>query len=552
MTDLNTQTDTAQHNAPMVPVDLDTPVAAPAINGFAALGLMEPIVRAVAAEGYTTPSPIQMQAIGPLLAGRDLLGIAQTGTGKTAAFGLPLLQRLSENRQRPLPKTVRALILAPTRELAIQIEQSLQVYGRHLPLSRAAVYGGVGFQPQIKALGRGLDILVATPGRLMDLIRRNHVRLEQTQYLVLDEADRMLDMGFVQEVRRIVAMLPRQRQSLLFSATMPADIAELAKQMLIEPLRIEVTPAVVTVERIAQTLYFAEPAAKRDLLLKVLQDKALKRVLVFTRTKHGADRVAQHLERAGITADAIHGNKAQNARQRALEDFRDGKVRVLVATDIAARGIDVDGISHVINFELPNIPESYVHRIGRTARAGADGKAISFCSADERPFLRDIERLTKVKLALAEGGERSDGWSPTERSGPRQPSRGGPRRDGGRPAGKPFHRGQGPARGAEPRANEGRSHEGRAHEGRAPEQRSHEPRRDEAPRHEGHRPDNRSARPHQGKPPAGNGHGGKPQGGGKPAPARNEGPRPSGGQQRPQRAKGATSYGGLVARLNER
>jgi ATP-dependent RNA helicase RhlE len=546
LTDLNTQTDTAQHTAPMAPVDLDTPVAAPAINGFAALGLMEPIVRAVAAEGYTTPSPIQMQAIGPLLAGRDLLGIAQTGTGKTAAFGLPLLQRLSENRQRPLPKTVRALILAPTRELAIQIEQSLQVYGRHLPLSRAAVYGGVGFQPQIKALGRGLDILVATPGRLMDLIRRNHVRLEMTQFLVLDEADRMLDMGFVQEVKRIVAMLPRQRQSLLFSATMPADIAELAKQMLIEPLRIEVTPAVVTVERIAQTLYFSEPAAKRDLLLKVLQDKALKRVLVFTRTKHGADRVAQHLERAGITADAIHGNKAQNARQRALEDFRDGKVRVLVATDIAARGIDVDGISHVINFELPNIPESYVHRIGRTARAGADGKAISFCSADERPFLRDIERLTKVKLALAEGGERSDGWSPTERQAPRQPARGGPRRDGGRPAGKPFHRGQGPARGAEPRANEGRAHEGRAHEGRAPEQRSHEPRREEAPRHEGHRheshrPDNRSSRPHQGKPQ-----------GAKPAPARNEGPRNDGGSQRPQRAKGATSYGGLVAWLNER
>jgi len=521
LTDLHTQTDAAQLPASLATVETDAPPAAPAINGFVALGLIEPITRAIAAEGYTTPSPIQTQAIGPLLAGRDLLGIAQTGTGKTAAFGLPLLQRLSENRQRPQPKTVRALILAPTRELAIQIEQSLQVYGRHLPLSRAAVYGGVGFQPQIKALARGLDILVATPGRLMDLIRRHHVRLEQTQYLVLDEADRMLDMGFVQEVRRIVAMLPRQRQSLLFSATMPADIAELAKQMLIDPLRVEVTPAVVTVERIDQTLYFCEPSAKRDLLLKVLQDKALKRVLVFTRTKHGADRVATHLERAGITADAIHGNKAQNARQRALEDFRDGKVRVLVATDIAARGIDVDGITHVVNFELPNIPESYVHRIGRTARAGADGKAISFCSADERPFLRDIERLTKVKLALAEGGERSDGWSPTERQAPRQPSRGAPRRDGGRPAHKPFHRGQGPARGAEPRANESRAHEGRAQEPR---------------REEGHR----QSRPQQGKP-----HGGKP------APVRHEG-----GQQRPQRpqgrAKGPTSYGGLVARLNER
>ncbi len=538
MTDVTSFADATQPaTAPLAPLLTDFPATlAPAENGFAALGLIEPIVRAVAAEGYSNPSPIQLQAIGPLLAGRDLLGIAQTGTGKTAAFGLPLLQRLSENRQRPQPKTARALILAPTRELAIQIEESLRVYGRHLPLSRCAVYGGVGFQPQIRALARGVDILVATPGRLMDLIRRNHVRLEQTQFLVLDEADRMLDMGFVQEVRRIVAMLPHQRQSLLFSATMPNDIATLAKQMLNDPLRIEVTPAVVTVERIKQTLHFVDPGAKRDLLLKVLEDKSLSRVLVFTRTKHGADRVASHLERAGIPSDAIHGNKAQNARQRALEAFRDGQVRVLVATDIAARGIDVDGISHVVNFELPNIPESYVHRIGRTARAGAEGEAISFCSNDERAFLRDIERLTKVKLTVVGGGD--SGWSPVERSGPRQPSRGGHEQrnaNAGRPARKPHHRGQATARGPEGR--------GEGHDTQPV--RAQEPRRQEGPRNEGHRNESRPAHAKPARHEA----------------PRHEGPRQEpkrheGGSQRPQRpqgkASGSTSYGGLVAQLNQR
>jgi ATP-dependent RNA helicase RhlE len=417
---------------------------------FSSLGLAEPLCRALAAEGYSTPTPIQAQAIGPLLAGRDLLGIAQTGTGKTAAFGLPLMQRLAANRIAPVPKTTRALILAPTRELAIQIEEALAVYGRHLGLRRAVIFGGVGQGPQVKAIARGLDILVATPGRLLDLIGQRHLRLERVEVLVLDEADRMLDMGFVRDVRKIVALLSHRRQSLLFSATMPADIAELARQMLKDPLRVEVTPEVITVELIAQSVHFVEQTNKRDLLVQVLRDPAMSRVIVFTRTKHGADRVARHLERAGVSTDAIHGDKAQGARQRALNSFREGQLRVLVATDIAARGIDVDGITHVVNFELPNVPESYVHRIGRTARAGAAGTAISFCAADERPFLRDIERLTRVAI-------RRIGVEPRESAAVKQPANGN-RPHGGRPGGngnanhgnggqarpkgKPFHRGR--------------------------------------------------------------------------------------------------------------
>jgi ATP-dependent RNA helicase RhlE len=420
-------------------------------TSFSSLGLNEALCRALAAEGYTIPTPIQAQAIGPLLAGRDLLGIAQTGTGKTAAFGLPLLQRLATNRPAPVPKTTRALILAPTRELAIQIEEALATYGRHLGLRRAVIYGGVGQGPQVKAIARGLDILVATPGRLLDLIGQRHLRLERVEVLVLDEADRMLDMGFVRDVRKIVQLLPHKRQSLLFSATMPADIAELARQMLKQPLRVEVTPQAITVERIAQSVHFVEAPDKRDLLVKVLRDPALARVIVFTRTKHGADRVARHLERAGVATDAIHGDKAQNARQRALTRFREGQLRVLVATDIAARGIDVDGVTHVVNFELPNVPESYVHRIGRTARAGADGAAISFCAPDEQPFLRDIERLTRIAI-------RRIGVEPRQMAPVKQPANGnrphGARPNGGngngnhgnggqaRPKGKPFHRGR--------------------------------------------------------------------------------------------------------------
>ena len=367
---------------------------------FAELGLAEPLLRALASENYTIPTPIQSQAIAPLLAGRDLLGIAQTGTGKTAAFALPILQHLAANRERPTPRGVRALILAPTRELAIQISQSFRIYGRHLQIRGAVVIGGVGMHGQAQALTRGVDVLVATPGRLLDMMNERHVRLDQVKHFVLDEADRMLDMGFVRDVRKIVAAVPKERQSLLFSATMPPEVAKLAAEMMRDPMRVEVTPKVVTVEAVDQRVYFVEAAQKPALLARLLADERLARVIVFTRTKHGANRVAERLAKAGVVAEAIHGNKSQTARQRALEAFRSGRARVLVATDIAARGIDVDDVSHVINFELPNEPESYVHRIGRTARAGAKGVALAFCAPDERAYLRDIERLTKRPILV--------------------------------------------------------------------------------------------------------------------------------------------------------
>ncbi len=367
---------------------------------FSELGLAEPICRALAAENYTNPTPIQMRAIPLLLEGRDLLGIAQTGTGKTAAFALPILQKLGKPRHPAAPRSAHALILAPTRELAVQIGESFAAYGRHIHLRHTVILGGVGQSPQVKALARGVDILIATPGRLLDLAQQNHVRLDDVKHFVLDEADRMLDMGFIRDVRKIVAMLPKQRQSLLFSATMPNDVAKLAADMLREPMRVEVTPQAVTVDRIEQRVFFVATASKRALLIDLLKDPALRRVIVFTRTKNHANRVSEYLDCAGISADAIHGNKSQNARQRALERFRSGEARVLVATDIAARGIDVDGVSHVINFELPNEPESYVHRIGRTARAGNSGIALSFCDTAERGFLRDIERLTKRPLLI--------------------------------------------------------------------------------------------------------------------------------------------------------
>jgi ATP-dependent RNA helicase RhlE len=367
---------------------------------FPELGLAEPLLRAVAAEGYDTPTPIQAQAIPHLLDGRDLLGIAQTGTGKTAAFALPMLQRLAADRRRAGPRMARALILTPTRELAIQIGESFRTYGRHYGLRQTVIFGGVGQKPQVDAMARGVDILVATPGRLLDLMGQGHVRLEALEVFVLDEADRMLDMGFIHDVRRVIASLPPKRQTLFFSATMPEDITRLSKQLLTDPVRVEVTPAATTVEKIEQRLYFVEKAEKRALLAHVLQDKAITRTIVFTRTKHGANRVAEQLDKAGVRAAAIHGNKSQNARQKALDDFRVGRVRVLVATDIAARGIDIDGISHVINYELPNVAEQYVHRIGRTARAGAEGIALSFCEVEERPYLRDIEKLTRQQIAV--------------------------------------------------------------------------------------------------------------------------------------------------------
>jgi len=371
-------------------------------SSFSQLALIEPLQRALKAENYTVPTPIQAQAIPHLLAGRDVLGVAQTGTGKTAAFALPILQRLAEKRVAPQPRSTRTLVLTPTRELALQIDESFRTYGRHLHLRQAVIFGGVGQQPQVAAMARGVDILVATPGRLLDLMNQRHVRFDGLQVLVLDEADRMLDMGFIRDVRRIVATLPKERQTLLFSATMPGDIAELAHSVLRSPVKVEVTPVSSTVERIDQRVLFVEGGSKRALLAEVLRDPGISRALVFARTKHGADRIANELARGKVDAAAIHGNKSQSARQRALESFRAGRVRVLVATDIAARGIDIDGITHVINFDLPNVPESYVHRIGRTARAGSSGVALSFCSAEERDLLRDIERLTRRKLAVVE------------------------------------------------------------------------------------------------------------------------------------------------------
>jgi ATP-dependent RNA helicase RhlE len=369
---------------------------------FSALGVAEPILRALAAENYATPTPIQTRAIPALLAGRDLLGIAQTGTGKTAAFGLPLLQKLSVGHVPPRPREARSLILAPTRELAVQIGESLRTYGRFLNLRMAVILGGVSQHAQINATKNGVDILIATPGRLLDLVNQRHIRLDTVGTLIVDEADRMLDMGFIRDVRKIVALLPKERQSMLFSATMPDDVVKLVGDMLRQPERIEVAPQGRTADRVSQKLYHVAAMQKRQLLVELLKDAAMNRVIVFTRTKHGANKVAEHLGRNGIPADAIHGNKSQNARQRALEQFRAGKARVLVATDIAARGIDIDDISHVVNFELPNEPESYVHRIGRTARAGAGGIAISFCDPSERPFLRDIEKLTRLRIeALA-------------------------------------------------------------------------------------------------------------------------------------------------------
>lgn len=365
------------------------------ITSFADLGVAEPLQRALHTENYHTPTPIQAQAIPLLLAGKDLLGVAQTGTGKTAAFALPILQQLAARRERAGRGAARALILAPTRELAIQIGDAIRTYGRHLGLRHTVIVGGVGQQPQVRALSRGVDILVATPGRLLDLVNQGHVRLKSASFLVLDEADRMLDMGFIRDVRKIIAALPRERQSLLFSATMPADVARLAAEILRDPARIEISPKTVTVDKVEQHVYFVDAPRKRALLTELLRDPALARVIVFTRTKHRANRVSEDISKAGITTEALHGNKSQGARQRALARFRAGQARVLVATDIAARGIDVDGITHVINFELPNEPESYVHRIGRTARAGATGIALSFCDSSERAHLRSIERLTK-------------------------------------------------------------------------------------------------------------------------------------------------------------
>ncbi len=370
---------------------------------FADLELIPSIQKALREEGYTEPTPIQAQAIPFVLAGRDLLGVAQTGTGKTAAFAIPIIQGLATNADRNAQKpAVRALIITPTRELAIQIGESLRAYGRHTDLRSTVIFGGVKAGKQIDRLRHGIDILVATPGRLLDLMGQGYIKLNQLEYFVLDEADRMLDMGFIHDVRKIIAKLPAKRQTLFFSATMPAEIQELSGRILDRPKQVEVTPVSSSAEMVEQAVYHVTKKDKRPLLIHLLKHDDIDLALVFTRTKHGADRVAKSLHQAGIKADAIHGNKSQNARQRALEDFKNRKTRVLVATDIAARGIDIDDLSHVINYDLPNVAETYVHRIGRTGRAGASGMALSFCDNEEKAYLRDINKLTRQRSAIIE------------------------------------------------------------------------------------------------------------------------------------------------------
>src|SRR5467141_1227272 len=402
---------------------------------FQDFGLADPISRALKEENYLTPTPIQAQTIPLAMTGRDVVGIAQTGTGKTAAFALPIPHRILENRTRPQPKACRVLVLSPTRELSGQILDSFNAYGRHMRLTSALAIGGVSMGAQVRSIMQGVEVMVATPGRLLDLVQSNGLKLGQVEFLVLDEADRMLDMGFINDIRKIVAKTPIKRQTLFFSATMPKDIAELAEQMLRDPARVAVTPVASTVERITQRIIQVDHSAKPALLAQLLKQEPVDRALIFTRTKHGADKVVKGLARAGITANAIHGNKSQNHRERVLAAFRSGEIRTLVATDIAARGIDVDGISHVVNFDLPNVPETYVHRIGRTARAGADGVAISLCAGEEMAFLRDIEKLIRITLP------REDRRTPGHRDA--APGSKGPRRHH-RPGGNnnvpPTHR----------------------------------------------------------------------------------------------------------------
>jgi ATP-dependent RNA helicase RhlE len=399
---------------------------------FDDLGLMPELLSAVREQGYTIPTPVQSKAIPIVLAGGDLLAAAQTGTGKTAGFTLPLLQRLIQTPRPSGPRqAVRALVLVPTRELAAQVEESVRTYGAHLPLKSAVVFGGVGMQPQVDKLRRGVDILVATPGRLLDHAGQRTVDLSKVEILVLDEADRMLDMGFIHDIKRVMALLPKQRQSLLFSATFPDEIRALAARLLNAPQTVEVARRNAPAERVEQTVYRVDRERKADLLAELVQKGGWSQVLVFTRTKHGANRLAQRLEKAGITADAIHGNKSQSARTKALADFKAGQVRVLAATEIAARGLDIDGLPHVVNFELPFVPEDYVHRIGRTGRAGAGGHAVSLVCVDEDKLLRDIERVLGKRLE----GLVLPGFEPDPRIRAEPILRGGARTPRGKPGG---------------------------------------------------------------------------------------------------------------------
>ncbi len=495
---------------------------------FADLGLAEPLLRALEAANYTVPTPIQARTIPALLQGRDVLGIAQTGTGKTAAFALPVLQHLSGFRERPQPKHPRCLVLAPTRELAVQISRSFDTYGRGLGLRLATVVGGLGYGRQIETLARGVDILVATPGRLLDLVERGNVKLAHVTFLILDEADRMFDMGFIKDVRRIIGSVSKQRQTLMFSATMPGDIAKLASEILKNPEKVEIAPQGRTIEKIDQRVYFVNSATKRALLSHLLSDAALERVIVFTRTKRGANRVAEALEDRGVASEAIHGNKSQNARQKALDNFSRGRARVLVATDLASRGIDVTGVTHVINYELPADAESYVHRIGRTARAGASGVALSFCDSSERGQLKSIERLTNQRIAVvstpanedmpaappmrprAEREQNDENPRDARFRGPGRPGGGGHGRPGGGPG---RHRSFGDRSGGD------RSGGDRSRGERPPAQAEHQwPRGDYRDRPQGDRPQGdrpEGDRPHgdrpQGDRPEGSGYSARPQ-----------------------------------------
>ena len=425
------------------------------LTTFDDLKLSAPILSAVKAEGYETPTPIQARAIPPLLEGRDLLGIAQTGTGKTAAFALPMLERLSRDGKRAEKGTCRALILSPTRELSAQIVESFRTYGKNLKLRKEVVFGGVSLGKQIEAVKNGVDILVATPGRLVDLIDRRALTLAKVEIFVLDEVDQMLDLGFIHAIRKITGMLPKERQNLFFSATMPKEIAGLAAGLLHDPMRVEIAPVATTAERVKQNVVHVDPANKLKLLVELLRNPQITRALIFTRTKHGADKVVKALDKENYRSAAIHGNKSQANREKALNGFKNGKVLALVATDIAARGIDVDGVSHVFNYDLPFVPESYVHRIGRTARAGADGEAIAFCVPEDRGLLRDIEKTIRMQVPVLEHAlglkveqlAPNFGWNPVK-----EPRKSGGGRHMPKAAKKP-HRGQGPQhdRAGEPR-----------------------------------------------------------------------------------------------------
>jgi ATP-dependent RNA helicase RhlE len=533
---------------------------------FADLGLAEPLLRALDAAKYTVPTPIQARTIPLLLQGRDVLGIAQTGTGKTAAFALPVLQHLSASKERAQPRSPRALVLAPTRELAVQIARSFDTYGRGLGLRLGMVIGGLGFGRQIETLNRGVDILVATPGRLLDLMNQGHAKLGNVSFFVLDEADRMFDMGFIKDVRRIASSVSKQRQTLMFSATMPPDVARLAAEVLRNPERVEIAPQGRTVDRIDQSVYFVNAGTKRALLSYLLADSALERVIVFTRTKRGANRVAEALEKTGVASEAIHGNKSQNARQKALDAFSRGRARVLVATDLAARGIDVQGVTHVINYEMPAEAESYVHRIGRTARAGASGIALSFCDGSERGQLKSIERLTNQRLAVLQVPANEDlpqvaaaAQQPAreerqeerrgEGRGPRS-HRGGPRSEHRGHRGGPRGEHRGDHRGGEHRGHGGAHHH--RHDDRPRQEGDRQwaqgdfrdqPRREERPHREPHNGDRphgdrpHGARPHNDRPHGHRPHGDRPYG------DRPRGDRPYGDRAQAERPQGERAYG---------